>query len=262
MIINETGSVAHYASLGKLAHILRDKHIKLGSINSLGDPRESSLDWIYITGYGSGESDDDRKKLDDARKIKEDVGDQLKIFCTADVKVLPQGGSLHENAIYGRPRMWSQYGDNSKGFCILLDKQKLTEKLLKITTKPEYLLKGNINYVAWLSIVQSSAEIAYGDGFDPSRIDVFNTINNNEMLKSIFFKKNIDWSGEEEFRWLLFNENKDDIFIPISDVIKGVVLGCKFPNDQELEVKGYCNSLKCPCYSLLYEHPKYEIKQL
>ncbi|MCI2283572.1 hypothetical protein L3081_09455 [Colwellia sp. MSW7] len=143
-----------------------------------------------------------------------------------------------------------------------MDKQKLTEKLQEYAVKPEYLMHEKIKYLAWLAIVEGGQEITHGDGIELSKIDIFSTINANEMLKSIFFKKSIDWSGEEEYRWLLFNETSSDIFIQIHDVIKGVVLGCEFPDNQISQVQAYCKDLMCPCYLLSYQHPKYKLMKI
>lgn len=77
--IDESGNVAHYAPLCHFANILSDQKIKLSFVKNLSDPRESSLGWVETVGIG--ESITGWKQ---AKRIKNDVGSQLKIFCTAD----------------------------------------------------------------------------------------------------------------------------------------------------------------------------------
>ena len=47
-----------------------------------------------------------------------------------------------------------------------------------------------------------------------------------EYYKELFFEKNINWAGENEFRFILIslNESEKYIFINIEDTIEGVVL--------------------------------------
>lgn len=254
--IIENGNVAHYSTLNNLANILHDKQIKFGSIRNLDDPRESSLGWLDTAGYGDG------KGWEKAHEIKQNVGSQLKIFCTAgEVKVLEVTGIM-ENTMYGRPRMWSQYGDNSKGFCIILNKEKLSQEISKYVSASKHVIAGAVNYHGWLSIIGGGSSIEYGDSINLDEVDIFDKINDNQMLDSIFFKKSSDWSGEAEFRWLLFKESSNEIFVPIQGAIQAVVLGWKFPANQVSQAKAYCRSLNCPCFKLSYQHPKYSLNNI
>lgn len=255
--IDESGNVAHYAPLHHLANILNDQKIKLSFVKNLSDPRESSLGWVETVGIG--ESATGWKQ---AKAIKTDIGSQLKIFCTADEQKRPDGADKIETSIYGRPRMWSQYADYSKGFCMVLDKEQLTKEMKSIVKKPEHLLTEKVDYYDWLHAVGGGACIEYGDDIDLSKLDVFNKINENRMLKSIFFKKSIDWIGEQERRWLVFHEDKKEILISIKSSIKAVVLGSEFPINQISQAKMYCKGLGCPCYMLDYQHPQYTLKKV
>ena len=250
--IDESGNVAHYAPLCHLANILSDQKIKLSFIKNLSDPRESSLGWLETVGYGGSTTD-----WKQAERIKNDIGSQLKIFCTADQHERSGSADKIEASIYGRPRMWSQYADNSKGFCLILDKEELTKEMKRVVKKPEHLLTGRVDYYDWLHLVGGGSSIEYGDRIDLSKLDVFNIIDKNRMLKSIFFKKSIDWVGEQERRWLVFHEEKNEIFISIKSSIKAVVLGSEFPINQISQAKMYCKDLGCPCFMLGYHHPEY-----
>ena len=255
--IDEPGNVAHYAPLHHLANILHDQKIKLSFVKNLADPRESSLGWVDTEGIGECTTD-----LKQAKTIKTNIGSQLKIFCTADQQERPDSADKIETSIYGRPRMWSQYADNSKGFCVILDKDQLTKEMESIVKKPEHLLTEKVEYYNWLHMIGGGACIEYGNDIDLSKLDVFNKINENEMLKSVFFKKNIDWIGEQERRWLIFHEDKKEIFMSIKSSIKAVVLGSEFPDNQISQATMYCNDLGSPCYMLDYQHPQYTLNEV
>lgn len=258
-MINESGKVAHYSKLKNLANILHDQKIKLGAVENLADPRECSLSWIETGGIGSHT---DSSQWLEARKIINDIGKQLKIFCTAGEKEKPESSCPIEASIYGRPRMWSQYGDNSKGFCIILNKKQLSKEIEKLVECQEHLLCDKVNYYEWLHFVNGGVTIQISNEVNLSKLDVFEMINKGSMLDSIFFKKSKDWEGEEEYRWLIYSKNKGDIYIPIKKSVEAVVLGWKFPSNQFSQVKAYCENLECHCYVLDYQHPKYEFVRL
>lgn len=259
-MIEDKETVAHYSRLEHLEKILKDKHIRLGPVSELNDPRESSLGWIDLLGYGL---DYNTKQALEAKELKESVGSNLRLFCASHHC---QDDSLSDDTFetkaYGRPRMWAQYGDNSKGFCIILDKNYFHNEIASQVDNSEHLIAGKVEYCDWLSIVGGGATIEYGEGISSAKNKIFEIINSNQMLKSQYFKKNIDWGGETEYRWLMYSESNEDTLVPIQNSIKAVVLGWKFPDERHSEVKAYCADLGCPCFILYYQHPKYKLEPL
>lgn len=259
-MIEDIGKVAHYSRVEHLENILKHKHIRFGSVSELNDPRESSLGWIDTCGYGH---EFNAQELLEASTLKESVGSSLRLFCVSQncEDDLVSIDTIEKKA-YGRPRMWAQYGDNSKGFCVVLDKNKLHKEIELKADNVEHIIAGNVDYVDWLSIVGGGATIEYGKVIPSSKNKIFETINSNKMLKSLYFKKGIDWAGEKEFRWLMYSESKQDTLVSIQSSIKAVVLGWKFPTERFSEVKGYCADLGCSCFILDYQYPTYTLTQL
>ena len=87
-------------------------------------------------------------------------------------------------------------------------------------------------------------------------------MNDNQMVRSVYLKKSVDWQHEREFRWLLFNETAEPVFVSIRNSIKAVVLGWKFPQNQVSQAKMYCAELGCECWAIEYHHPKFELMDL
>jgi hypothetical protein len=158
--------------------------------------------------------------------------------------------------------MWSQYGDDSKGFCIVFDKERLNFKINGLAEKTDYLISGRVEYYEWLHLIGGGATIEYGQNINLSDSDVFEIINYNRMLHSIYLKKSIDWRDECEFRWLLFSNESNPLFVSIVDTVEAVVLGCGFPIDKYEKAREYCDSLNCPCYILQYQHPQYQLLKI
>ena len=258
MIIEE-GNVAHYSRQHHLKNILDRQEIILSPVGKLADPREGSLEWIYTLGYGDGP---DHREREYAEDLKKGIGTKLRIFCTASKKKLQSGGCPIETSMYGRPRMWSQYGDNSEGFCVIFNKERLNSRIDDLVTQPEHLISGEVQYYEWLHLVNGSSTIEYGQNIHLRHKNVFEIINQNRMLHSIYMKKSIDWRDECEFRWLVYNELTEPLVVSIGQTVEAVVLGCKFPTERFNEAKKYSERLSSPCYVLDYQHPKYQLMKV
>ena len=128
-MIEEAGLVAHYSKDDHLDKILGDGTILFGSVCDLDDPRESDMGWVDIEGIGHNFDADNWKN---ANKLRENLGRQLRLFCTAMPRQAALGACQTETSIYGRPRMWSQYGDKFKGICVIFDQARLHQAKRKL----------------------------------------------------------------------------------------------------------------------------------
>lgn len=253
--MNEKGLVAHYSSLRNLANILSDQKIRMGSVKDLSDPRESDMTWLDEVGLGHQVESHSRELLKD--KIGQ-VGKFLKLLCTvAPAERRPDQDEI-EASIYGRPRMWAQYGDNFQGFCVILDKESLSAAIEKHAIKSKHLLQGRVDYYSGLSSVSGGVTIEYSPGEELTQENILDLISDNQNLHSLYLKKSEDWRDENEYRWLLYHASTDPVFVDIRSSIKAVVLGTRFPLNQRTQVKLYCANLGCDCYQLRYIHPRYE----
>ena len=256
-MIQEDGLVAHYTKECNLDKILSEGKILLSPVENMDDPRECSLGWIDTVGIGNKI---DKDGWETAEEIKNNVGKKLRIFCTAQPKPENKHSkSAIENSIYCRPRMWSQYGNKFKGFCILFDKNKLISAIDTVEKENDYLIHDSVYYPNWLEFVQGGVTIEFGSNISTEEKEPLDLINKNEMLHSIYFKKGFDWKEEYEYRWLFYSHRPGKIIVDVKSAIHTIVLGDKFPTDMYERVKKYCKGLNCKCYSLNYRHPEYNL---
>ena len=185
-MIEQRDRVAHYSKLEHVANILHDKKLLVGPVCNFADPREASMGWLYPEGIGYGPDSDKRQA---AEEMKRKAGRQVRLLCTAAPKEHLPGNSLTEEAIYGRPRMRSQYGDQSRGFCVVLYREALNNRLLQVAERDEHLISGKVEYFPWLEMVGGDSTIPYGREQDPRDMDIFKLMNENSMLRSMYFKK-------------------------------------------------------------------------
>ena len=256
---HESGTVAHYTRLEHLANVLADGHLRMGPVGELQDQREASMSWIETVGIGL---EPHYASIKVARRIKSGAAKRILLLCAAGEREVEKGSDWVEESPYGRPRMWSQYGDSSRGFCVVLDRDKLKAELQRAAVRPEHAMSGKVEYYSWLHAVSGGITIETGPEIRLDEGDSFGILNDNEMIRSVYFKKSKDWIAESEYRYLLYSHTAEPVFLRIENSIKYVVLGTRFPNNQVSQAKSYCAELKCDLYWLTYGHPRYNIHQL
>jgi hypothetical protein len=257
--LDDAGTVAHYSRSKHLAQILK-QGLRFGPVACIADPRESTLDWIDTEGIGDMEH---APYALQAKTMKQSAGKYLRLLCTAAPRVTQPDSNVIEEANYGRPRMWAQYAKNGEGFCVVLNASPLEEAARALVSDDRRLLAGRVGYHRWLSMVSGGCCIQHGpDHPPPEESRLFEILSANEMLRSTYFKKSIDWQAEDEYRLLLYSERDGDELIAIDGVVRFVVLGHRFPRAKVAEAQELCRTLHCPCYSLVYDWPQYSMLRL
>lgn len=249
-------NVAHYTSCKHIKKIFSSKKLRLSKVAGFDDPRESSISWLETVYIGNS------YKLIDLDCLKQTISKKINILCCCAPRRYEPSASEIEQASYGRPRMWSQYGDKAKGICLILDRHEITKQISQYAKQPDHFINEDVEYKDWLHLIHGNVTLEITDSTNIEEVDLFSQINENEMLKHIYFNKGIDWKDESEYRWLLFNEQEDDIYIDLEPCIKSVVLGVNYPINRIKEIKKYCRSIKCSCYQLGYSHPKYFLQKI
>jgi hypothetical protein len=243
-----------------LKAILERKRLRFGPVEAMADPRESTLDWIATEGIGAREHAPYRQQ---AESMRQSAGKRLRLLCTAAPRAREPGASIVEEANYGRPRMWAQYAENGKGFCVVLNTSRLGEAARALVSDDRRLLAGRVEYYPWLHMVSGGCCIQHGPDHAPTEEgQLFEILSANQMLRSVYFKKSIDWHGEDEYRLLLYSERDGDELIVIDGVVEFVVLGQRFPRDRVADAQKLCRTLNCPCYSIVFDWPQYSMLRL
>jgi len=258
-MFNDSNLVAHYTKIEHLEKILKDKKVKFGPVKNLNDPRESSLSWIELGGIGH---DFNFRDWEYAENLKLSVLNKLRLFCGSAYS-LNHNSVLNtiENKIYGKPRMWAQYAGNHTGFCILLDRDDFHSSVQKHVNEAKHLIHGEVKYSDSLSQISGGIIFEYGKNIHLDN-DLFERINENYMLNSVYFTKDVDWENESEVRWLLYSQSENDTLVEIDNSIKAVVLGRDFDLKKIETVKTYCRVLSCECYKMSYVNQNYKLIKL
>ena len=84
----------------------------------------------------------------------------------------------------------------------------------RIVAIPHYVI--NIDYLERLGLY----------GYTKAHINTFH--------RRLFFEKMQDWRNENEFRWVVFTDTEDDLFIDYGDSLTGIVFGDR-TKDEDIE---------------------------
>lgn len=146
---------------------------------------------------------------------------------------------------YMHPRMWAQYANKHTGVCLIIDRKKAIDSFLKLNNF------GNLFYgeVTYYNRPESRKENFDSDTMhlqDSTEESIFEHL--LKHYKELFFKKNIDWKDEAEFRFFILQNlnNSDDIYLDITDAICGIVIGHEYLISDKEQLIEYAKAMKFP----------------
>jgi hypothetical protein len=154
---------------------------------------------------------------------------------------------------YKKSRMWSQYGQNHEGICLVFSKDSIMSDIQNELSE-NYLIYGeNINY----GRIEPTC-IETNDNLTVNKIVLSNI---KKYYKNIFFQKDLDYKDENEFRIVLIKKDlgkfSEEHFIDISNSLKFIILGDKFPEEDLAKIKNLSSKLNIKYEKLYWEHAQY-----
>jgi hypothetical protein len=212
--VHSDDALFHYTSTTVFfEHILDKMELRLSPLENMNDPMEYKKPLFTYFSYGYPKYD--RELLEKAKIRLNDLKlRECKIACfCSNLKNSHKG--------YLRSRMWSQYGDNHKGVCLVFSKESI-QSVIDCSYKFE-----EVDYINKPFPLQDY-DIEYGllnhIGVKKYFDDFF-----EKKYKKIFFTKVTDYRDESEFRLLKRVKNKNIIFAYINfrSCLKGVIIGDK-----------------------------------
>lgn len=121
--------------------------------------------------------------------------------------------------------MWAQYADKHKGVCLIFDTDELSENIKNQFSHITYKAD-NVSYRDRL-ITETQTEPAYIvniDYLEDWGADKYAFSHGQKFAKRMFFEKAMDWEGEDEYRWVMF-DNNEQLKLNYGKSLKGIVFG-------------------------------------
>lgn len=237
--------VYHYTSADVARNfILTNTTLKLGSYLLTNDPREVS-DW-QVFGWEEDESTSSLDRL--AVRVRENVKRKAVVACFCRDRN-PTGDLMEEvDRGYARARMWAQYSDKHQGVCLAFDVSKLDRAIRQACQDAMFVTGGPVNYIDRFPTNRLNGPFGFDlRGQSAGDAEHYFLHCAKERHKELFFEKSTDWSGENEYRWLVLCQSKVDAkYIEYGDALAGIMVGtyCR-PADTE-QLVDMAHGLKVP----------------
>lgn len=246
-------------------NVYSKKKFRFSNLELTNDPYEYKTVPSFSYPY-SNEVEISKKELDSCNDVVKEINRIRKRLCigcfcyneddTLTEYNLKTGYLYYAQKGFDHARMWSQYGEDHKGLCLVFDKNILLEEVQSICSEKDLLFDSNIQYKQnqirfpdWEEIepirLKSSVETA---------IKYFLIQKNQQKL---IFTKDIDYEREKEFRLAFYSEN-DYEYIGLSS-LKTIIIGDRFPKHLECSIGEVGQSLNIPILKMNYSALSHEL---
>lgn len=121
---------------------------------------------------------------------------------------------------FSRARMWAMYAQHS-GACLIFDRERLDGAMRRGLDGREFVRSGDVHYSDFGPFPPMlDVQLVEKEGLDAA-LEIY--INDN--WRTLLLRKNTDWAGEAEHRWIVREPATGPIFVPYGDALVGVVGG-------------------------------------
>ena len=220
-IFYDNDTIFHYCNSSvAVENILYEKQLRLTSRKKSNDPIENLPNKIFdsISAYPEDIQELKKTTAKSFEKIENNIKSRIKnikqvCFCMNDKKI---NLNTQSKEYFGflKPRMWDQYGDNYKGICLAFSKSELLKD-------QKIKLKKNIVYLNYKKLEQQNIDLDRNE-INEIGYKKYNKISINYIDKT-FFRKHLDYKGENEYRICTMCENEYD-YIGIEKSIIGIIV--------------------------------------
>lgn len=210
-------------------HILPDKKIRLSPYKLMRDPLEAQH-WPEPPAYWV---DPDNELQDELQLARLGVVVQAKaaarlVSLTVDADDYGEETEPFGRG-YARASMWQLYGDNHRGVCLAFDREQFLSVLTSALADSSRIIAKPVQYVRALSpdsLPSEPLKDLSADAFHAA-VDDYLEKNGDRLL----FTKLLDWSGEQEFRFVAVRHDDDDgpLDVPVGDCLRAVICGHALP---------------------------------
>lgn len=229
----------HYTSLSSFIKIIEGMSLRFNHYKNMNDPKESKY-WSCSLKHEEYKKYIENTKLEEKRNNLTTYSnfndEKIKYFHTMKSKIQVLSftidnpkysfGKDEDNAYlyrgFGNPYMWSHYGNAQKGICLQLDKNLLIEKFNNLDVEHKFIPKqilynnelheGNPQFIYFKEILNKSIENLVKDCI-------------LENYDHYLFSKTKFWKPEREFRFAVYSNSENFVFIDIKDCISSIIIG-------------------------------------
>ena len=233
-----------------LENILKERKLKFSNFMKTNDPFEYENFHFTTVSYEKSRPIEHLKKQIENENLDLYFKTNLRMLCfceDVDNSRVPDDEKIYHKG-FSRMRMWSQYGEDHKGVCLIFDKSNL---LKKVEDSFEYFWSDSVEYTNRLELPYNfiARELI------ESKIEGRNFF---EQHKKIFFQKAMDYKNEQEFR-IIVEDDSENSFVDINDSLFGIIMGQRFNEVYKESLLKLTNELNVKYYFMNIYNRKIQI---
>jgi hypothetical protein len=239
--MNSQDSIYHYTKLQTaMEKILFGNQLRFSTLSETNDPYEFKKIFFSYSEY-IGPGGDANSDFANSKKINSELNTIIK----EKTKVLCFCKNGRSTYAYQKSRMWSQYAENHRGVCLQLSRKGIYDWLKINTQTKAYLQKIDYKRI-------KASELEYR--FINERIKNRYLDHIEAHRNSIYFTKNVDYRDESEVRLVIIDLENELKYLPLTNILMGVVIGDNCPKVYWKSIMDRCNELQIKTYRNHYEN--------
>ncbi len=253
--LRNQNTIWHYTKVDyAIKYILYELKLRLSPVAKSIDPIENSGHGINYSNFNKQEEISDFARELRNKYIKQSQNVKQLSFCMNEYA----DNKMHKIDKYGfiKPRMWDQYGDHYKGVCFGFDKKKL-----KINEEKQ--VAGKVVYYTYdefIGIEHFSINAQITPDINISEPEYIQNL--SKKFNQLFFKKHIDYIGENEYRIISFSETDFD-YIDIEKSINCIIISGFVESNYDYRVlRKYAKKLNIPLIQILWIGTSIDIQRI
>lgn len=222
---NEGKILAHYTSKEvAVKYILPEMRVRFNPILKSNDPFEyrNKINGVSAFNFDRKEFN---KTWNDVNEYSRLTTLKARIFCCSASFNQEGIEPLVKNSAFGNMMMWDRYGDKHCGVSLLFNKEKLLESFDKLNENYRMVKSDSIYYDEIEENLVDIRTVQIDHLKNPQDL-VYNHY--NKYLEPLFFSKDSTWEKENEYRFIIIDDSREDIYLSIKDAMIGIVVGDKF----------------------------------
>ena len=251
--IGTQDALFHYTKTSiVIEHILYTKKFKLSILYDTNDPREYKFKIFSSKSRFSSENAlDDKSYGKLSNEVRTEINRILRFKCrimsfcsnVSPTLILSDNNEKKDEHFYSnvwaKSRMWSQYGENHRGICLVLSKSEIEKAFGGRKTQVKKYKADYVKYLAnsrpYPVVILSSNVEECASKYVMDNFEVF------------FFRKHIDYRDEAEFRVVVFDPDKKLEYLDISTSLRGVIVGDRIHYAYIHLINHMCKNLNIEC---------------
>ena len=227
--------------------ILKDNTLRLNNYNKTNDPKEVK-DWQFDIGSNEGADLGKYNSNELSTWLSKELKEKTRLLCFSQDTAPLSGNHLSDifNRGFCKPRMWAQYGDNHRGLCLVFDRVKLTHQINEQLARNHLVLDSQVKYRNRNVIPNlfASDDQQYCINIDHlQKVGKVKYVADHLAMhfERLFFEKMNDWSGENEWRCIVFSDSEADLYVNYGNSLVGVMFGDNTEEDDIISVMNMTN---------------------